>query len=94
MDENHEQAIREIDAFMESDLFGAIQDPKALAALQMLYNRHQQMLQVMQNPNPVANASGTQMPNQGGLPALQAGGDMVGQGPLATPEGEVNGPVQ
>lgn len=93
LEEDHNSAIAEIDAFMESDLFGAIQDPKALAALQSLYSRHQQMLQVMNNPNPVANASGTQMPNQGGLPALEAGGDMVGQGSLATPEGEVNGPV-
>lgn len=97
LSENHEMALKEIDHFMESKLFGLITDPKSIAALQSLYMRHQEMLQIMQNPNPVANISGTQMPNQGGLPALQAGPEpsqgTVGQGPLSVPQGEPNGPV-
>lgn len=97
MNENHEGAIKDIDYFMQSKLFGLIDDPKGLAALQALYMRHKEMLQMMQNPNPVANISGTQMPNQGGLPALQDGmqpsKNTVGQGPLSAPEGEPNGPI-
>lgn len=100
MNEDHQAALDYLlglQAEGNEDMFGLL-TAETLADYNALIQRHQEMLQMLQNPNPVPNASGTQMPGQGGLPALgpEGGGTPanVEGGPLGSPQGEVNGPVQ
>ena len=100
LDENHERAIETFQEFQDSDLFGVFTQDQ-LAAYQAVLAKHEQFM-AAQAASPgggvgLPNMTGTQLPTQGGLPPL--GPETIGPGgseggPLGSPLGEVNGPVQ
>lgn len=98
--EDHQAALTFLRGLQEDanlSVLGMLDTQEKLSAYVKLMQTHEQMLQMMQNPNPMPNISGTQMPAQGGLPAMDSGGipsaGQPEQGPLGSPQGEVNGPV-
>lgn len=97
-EENHALALATYDRFKETDLFGAFKRPQ-LAAFQALVQAHQKFEAMLAGGmTGVPNMSGTQMPGTGGLPGLGPTGvpaaDASEGGPLGSPLGEPNGPVQ
>lgn len=101
-EEDHEAAIKTLEAFRDSDLFGVL-DQDQLAAFSAVQQAHVQFQALLGGgAQGVPNTTGTQLPGQGGLPGLspQAGpggvpdADGSEGGPLGSPLGEVNGPVQ
>lgn len=88
-EENHEIALATYDKFKDAPLFGVLKREQ-VAALGALMAAHQNfMMMLAAGPQGMPNSSGTQMPGQGGLPALGPE-----EGTLGAPAGEVNGPVQ
>ncbi len=99
-EENHELALAIYEKFHQSDLFGALQKSQ-LASFAALLQTHQKFMALLAGAGGgVPNMSGTQMPGSGGLGAIgpgtaaEAGDDGSEGGPLSSPMGEVNGPVQ
>lgn len=89
-DENHEEALRELQSFEDSDNFALLTQPVQVAAYAALKAQHEKLLQAQQAGLP-PNVSGMQVPRDG-LAAL-SGSVQPDQGTLGAPMGEVNGPV-
>lgn len=96
-EENHELAIETYQRIKDSDLFGLFSRAQ-MAALEEVIAAHQNFLNMFASGmSGMPNVSGTQMPMTGGLGALGAGAagpEGSEGGPLGSPIGEVNGPVQ
>jgi hypothetical protein len=99
-EEDHESALEFYQEFEESDQFGLF-GPEQVEAWAALKEAHTRMLSMTQNVAGMPNIAGTQFSNEGGLPTLgpqgQNGVPDAGAsegGPLGSPVGEPNGPVQ
>lgn len=99
-EEDHEAALEFYQNFEESDQFGLF-GPEQVEAWSALKEAHQRLLNATQNVAGMPNMAGTQFSNEGGLPALGPQGDngvpdagASEGGPLGSPVGEPNGPVQ
>ena len=98
-EDDNERALETYQEFEDSDLFG-IFDQDQLAAYSALKKETEKFAQLAAGgAQGMPNISGTQMPGEGGLPALgpEAGvpdANAPEGGPLGSPVGEPNGPVQ
>lgn len=101
-EENHKLALEKLQEFEDSDLFGAFSEDQ-LAAYSALKQAHANLQGLVSGgAQGVPNTTGTQLPGEGGLPALAPEGGPGGiptagaseGGPLGSPEGQVRGPVQ
>lgn len=96
-EEDHERSLEKLGEFEESNLFGTL-DQDALAAYQALKSKHTEFMGLNSGGmKGMPNITGTQMPGEGGLQALGGGAPDANAsegGPLGSPMGEVNGPVQ
>lgn len=98
-EENHQLALAVYDKFKQSNLFGHF-DRQKMAALEALIQAHNTFMSVLGGgAKGVPNMSGTQMPGTGGLGAIGPGATPPGAeaaegGPLGSPLGEPNGPIQ
>lgn len=92
MDEDHEEAIRQLEAFKANEqLFGLLQTPGQLAALANLISEHNRML-IAQQAGGNPNISGMQVPRDGFgavSPTLGGGGESLQTENVATPNGPV-----
>jgi len=99
-EEDHTRALETLQEFEDDDLFGTF-DRDQLAAYSAVKTTHEQFLALTGGgAKGVPNTTGTQMPGEGGLQALGPQGGEVPDanasegGPLGSPLGEPNGPVQ
>lgn len=96
LEEDHDLALQKYERFRESDQFGLL-GPEQVADFSDLVQRHEEFKATLDSGQGLPNAAGTQFSNDGGLPALGGQIPDAGQaegGPLGSPEGEPNGPVQ
>lgn len=95
MNEDHNEALRIIEAFKESSHYGMLHSADQIAALERLIQTHQRFITATTaGANP--NVTGLQIPREGLGPlpgATPGGGQPPSQGALGTQGGAPNGPV-
>ena len=100
-EEDHEAALKFYEEFRESDQFGLF-TPEQVATFSALISQHEKFMQLSQQTAGLPNIAGTQFSNEGGLPSIgpEGAGAQIPNagaaegGPLGSPLGEPNGPVQ
>lgn len=99
LNEDHQKALSELQAFQESDEFGLLDTQDKLLAFKRLMDRHTEMLSIIQSAGQ-QNMAGLQVSpdSLGAIQAMEGGvepGAGLGQqaSPLESPMGEARGPV-
>lgn len=94
--ENHEQAVKEIEAFKASDYMGLLETPVQIRTLNEIQARHMELMQAASGAPGLMNMAGVQIP-QGGLqpvePSLGGGGETLQAQQTAQGVGTPNGPM-